>query len=346
MEWEESYHARMLLERGRAALAAKRKDRAQRLFAAAAEVDPNNAEAWLALAEVTEDARQRMTHIARALSLDPENQRAREALRQARRDLAQDRAGRQAPRFQSATFTPTKDSSLLRWIGGLALLGLFIVGLGLGGLTAFRGGGAWLASFLPPTVTPTVTSTGTATNTPTSTATPTVTYTPTATQTPTHTSTATATPTSTRTPTCTATSTPTATPTPERWIDINLAAQTLVAYEGNKPVLTTKISSGAMVTPTLRGTFRIYLKLLSQTMSGPDYVTPNVPYVMYFSGSYSLHGAYWHDEFGRPRSHGCINLPVEAAKWVYYWSGPQVPPGWTNVHASESNPGSRVVIHD
>ena len=79
-------------------------------------------------------------------------------------------------------------------------------------------------------------------------------------------------------------------------------------------------------------------------MVGPDYEQPNVPYVMYFYGAYSLHGAYWHNDFGRPRSHGCVNLPVADAKWLFYWTEPPLPAGSAQVWNSYN--GTLVVVHD
>jgi lipoprotein-anchoring transpeptidase ErfK/SrfK len=80
-------------------------------------------------------------------------------------------------------------------------------------------------------------------------------------------------------------------------------------------------------------------------MSGPGYYLPNVPYVMFFYKAYSLHGTYWHNNFGQPMSHGCVNLRTEDAQWLYEWSGPVVPPGKNSVRASDTNPGTLVVVH-
>jgi len=80
------------------------------------------------------------------------------------------------------------------------------------------------------------------------------------------------------------------------------------------------VSTGLPGTPTVEGEFRIYQKLLSQTMSGPGYYLPGVPYVMYFHQGYGLHGTYWHSNFGQPMSHGCVNLPTQEAKWFFYWA--------------------------
>lgn len=120
----------------------------------------------------------------------------------------------------------------------------------------------------------------------------------------------------------------------ERWIDINLGSYLLTAYEGNTPVMQTYIVDGGWETPTVRGTFYIYSKLPSQTMRGtrPDgseYITEDVPWVMYFYADYAIHGAYWRSSFGYSASQGCVNLPVSTAAWLYDWA-------WY---------GTRVVVH-
>lgn len=109
-----------------------------------------------------------------------------------------------------------------------------------------------------------------------------------------------------------------------RWIDVDLTNQSLVAYENGVPVYSTLVSSGLWDTPTVTGQYRVYLRLESQDMNGYnigyDYFIPDVPYVMYFTGNYALHGAYWHNDFGRPRSHGCVNLSVQDAEWLFKFS--------------------------
>jgi lipoprotein-anchoring transpeptidase ErfK/SrfK len=106
-----------------------------------------------------------------------------------------------------------------------------------------------------------------------------------------------------------------------RWIEVELESQRLVAWEDGRMVLTTAISSGTLKTPTPKGTFRIYRKFDTQRMTGPGYDLPNVPWVMYFrKGGYALHGTYWHSNFGRPVSRGCINLSVGDAAWLYQWA--------------------------
>ncbi len=84
--------------------------------------------------------------------------------------------------------------------------------------------------------------------------------------------------------------------------------------------LRTVVSSGKASTPTVTGRFAVYHKLDSQRMTGPDYDLPGVPWVMYFYGDYAIHGAYWHNSFGVPTSHGCVNLTVEDAQALYNWA--------------------------
>jgi lipoprotein-anchoring transpeptidase ErfK/SrfK len=109
-----------------------------------------------------------------------------------------------------------------------------------------------------------------------------------------------------------------------KWIDIDLSSQTLRAYEGRKVVYTTKISSGVRKYPTVTGTFRVYVKLRYARMRGgrgaEAYDLANVPHVMYFYKGYGIHGAYWHKNFGRPMSHGCVNANLTAAAWLYNWA--------------------------
>jgi lipoprotein-anchoring transpeptidase ErfK/SrfK len=86
-------------------------------------------------------------------------------------------------------------------------------------------------------------------------------------------------------------------------------------------VMSTPVSTGTRKTPTPRGTFRIYRKYAKQRMRGPGYDLPNVPWVMYFRrGGYAIHGTYWHSNFGQPMSHGCVNMPIGEAAWLYQWA--------------------------
>ena len=106
----------------------------------------------------------------------------------------------------------------------------------------------------------------------------------------------------------------------ERWIDVDLTNQRVYAYEGDVIVNSFLVSTGTWATPTVTGRYHVYVKYASAKMSGPGYYLPNVPYIMYFYGSYGLHGTYWHNNFGTPMSHGCVNLRTDDAAWLYNWA--------------------------
>lgn len=106
----------------------------------------------------------------------------------------------------------------------------------------------------------------------------------------------------------------------EKWIDINLSQQRVTAYEGQTPVYSALASTGTWRTPTVVGTYYIYAKYRYTPMSGPGYYLPNVPHTMYFYRGYAIHGAYWHNNFGTPMSHGCVNLSLPDAAWFYNWA--------------------------
>jgi hypothetical protein len=139
----------------------------------------------------------------------------------------------------------------------------------------------------------------------------------------------------------------------EKWIDVNLKRQTLVAFEGVEPVFATVFSSGRNEHETVPGVFRIREKHISATMDGDaqlatdgPYSIEDVPYIEYFNGSYALHGAFWHAEFGHVKSHGCVNLAPLDAKSLFGWSDPELPEGWHAVLATKEKPGTRVIVHD
>ena len=106
----------------------------------------------------------------------------------------------------------------------------------------------------------------------------------------------------------------------ERWIDVDLTNQRVYAYEGDVIVNSFIVSTGTWLTPTVTGQYKVYVKYRSAPMSGPGYYLPNVPYIMYFYKGYGLHGTYWHNNFGTPMSHGCVNLRTEEAGWLYNWA--------------------------
>jgi lipoprotein-anchoring transpeptidase ErfK/SrfK len=106
----------------------------------------------------------------------------------------------------------------------------------------------------------------------------------------------------------------------KKWIEVDLSKQRLAARKGNTIVKAFQVSTGTSRTPTPRGTFRIYAKYRKVRMRGPGYNLPNVPHTMYFVGGYAIHGTYWHNNFGHPMSHGCINLSKKNAAWLYKWA--------------------------
>ncbi len=111
----------------------------------------------------------------------------------------------------------------------------------------------------------------------------------------------------------------------ERVIDINLTSQYMIAYQGGWVVMESYVSTGRPGFDTPTGTFYINSKLPSQTMSGvlggEYYNVPDVPWVMYFTDvGHAIHGTYWHNNFGAVMSHGCVNLPLDVAAWMYEWA--------------------------
>lgn len=139
--------------------------------------------------------------------------------------------------------------------------------------------------------------------------------------------------------------------TTEKWIDVDLSEQRVVAYEGTEPVKTFVISSGLPGTPTVTGTFRIWAKVPMQDMYGGNraagnyYYLEDVPWVQYFYEDYAFHGTTWHANFGRPASRGCINMAPADAEWLFRWAGPTMNgSGW--LISDEENPGTLVLVHE
>jgi hypothetical protein len=139
----------------------------------------------------------------------------------------------------------------------------------------------------------------------------------------------------------------------EKWVDVNLKRQTLVAFEGMTPVFTTIFSSGRNEHETTPGSFRIREKHIAATMDGDadkaadgPYSIEDVPYIQYFNGGYAFHGAFWHAAFGNVKSHGCVNLAPWDAKALFGWTEPQLPAGWHAAFATKERPGTRVIVHE
>jgi len=106
----------------------------------------------------------------------------------------------------------------------------------------------------------------------------------------------------------------------ERWIDVDLTNQRTYAFEGSTLIRTFIVSTGTQYHPTVTGQYHIYIKYRYIDMAGPGYYLPDVPYTMYFYKGYSLHGTYWHDNFGQPMSHGCVNMTIPDSEWLFYWA--------------------------
>ena len=136
----------------------------------------------------------------------------------------------------------------------------------------------------------------------------------------------------------------------DKWLEVDLKKQVLTAHDGDTIFIETPISSG-LYDSTPPGEYHIWYKIRSTLMEGGSklnrtyYYLPNVPYAMFFYGDYGIHGTYWHNNFGTPMSHGCVNTPTVIAEKLFYWTDPQLPDKKNMVRASEDNPGTRVVIH-
>lgn len=123
------------------------------------------------------------------------------------------------------------------------------------------------------------------------------------------------------------TSPPTETSTPViltdidgRWIDMDLSEQMMRVYEGTTLLDSFLVSTGISIYPTEVGRYWVYAKFPKYTMTGSDYFLPDVPYTMFYSGDFAIHGTYWHHNFGTPMSHGCINMDTKEAEWLYNWA--------------------------
>jgi lipoprotein-anchoring transpeptidase ErfK/SrfK len=324
----------LAIAEARRALKENRKLDARRWAERAASISSDQEEPWLILAAVA-SPKASLNYLNQALKINPTSARAKRGMHWAIKKL------RAEPKIDSGAhpvMIPSnredriqKRAAILPWLILLSCIaGAFLFWFGFPNFSkAFARGPMDYEGRL---------NLSKATRTPTPT--PTFTPTPTATFTPTPTATFTPTPTPTATATSTPTETPTATPKPqvkkqksgqtggklpmpegvgsgEHWVDVDLSAQRAYAVEGDTVVRSFIVSTGTWDTPTVIGTFRIYVKYRSAAMSGPGYYLPNVPYIMYFYKGYGLHGTYWHNNFGTPMSHGCVNFRTDDAAFLY-----------------------------
>ena len=308
----------------------------------AASINPDIEEPWLWLAAVS-SPRASIEYLEKVLSINPNSQRAKQGMHWAIKRLrAQPKPQRltQAPALSPKQSTITTHPASVRrqkrlgfhsWMLTLGIL--FVITTAL---VSPATGSVINAFFSGPEVSmASQNGLAKASNTPTPTDTPTITPSPTPTNTPTSTPTETPTSTATDTPSPTLTPLPTDTPYPtdvpeeyvppshsggDRWIDVDLSAQMVYAFEGDQIVASFLVSTGTWLHPTITGQFHIYVKYVYADMAGPGYYLPNVPYVMYFYSGYGLHGTYWHNNFGTPMSHGCINLSIPDSEWLFNWA--------------------------
>jgi lipoprotein-anchoring transpeptidase ErfK/SrfK len=274
-------------------------------FAQVLDADPNHIEAALWLAALSPEPQESIRLLNRVLEIAPGHPQAIEGLRWARR---QQRTRVLDPRPVEKAKVPLLDKILLSGVVLVSLAAcIFLAAIAWGAPEAVRAAQQPLPTATP-TWTPTATPTLTPTYTPTPTPSPIPTYTPTSVV-----------------PTATATDVvpgepPSTTLLGLKWIELDLSAQKLTAYEGETKVYSALVSTGIASMPTPLGEHRIYRKIRSQVMSGPGYYLPNVEWVSYFIKGYAIHGTYWHNNFGHPMSHGCVNMTNDDAKWIYEWA--------------------------
>lgn len=300
---------------------------ARRWAEKALKLAPESEEPWLMLAALA-SPRASLIYLGKALEINPHSKRARKGIHWV---IQRQRHSTTTQIFHQPVIKPplTSDSltikrqAILPWAIIFALLAAAL-------LVGFRPSSVPfnIRAKQPKIIAQIGVSKATRTPTPTATFTPTPTYTPTPTFTPSPT------PTETPTPTSTATPIPTNSPEPyepasdwpaipedigkhDRWIDVNLTTQTTSAFEGKELIKSFIVSTGTWQHPTVTGQYQIYVKYSYADMAGPGYYLPDVPNVMYFYKGYGLHGTYWHNNFGTPMSHGCINLTIADSSWLF-----------------------------
>ncbi len=333
-EWKEAQQA---LKKAQEALKRRDKRTARRLAERAAALAPDREEPWLFLASVA-SPRASLDYLKRALEINPQSEYARKGMHWAIQRWRKEAPPRVSRRLIIAKNIPPQ--ALIRSRPAIFPFALVLIATIIGiyfwvarpniSLAYSSEDGVPLAQIdvdkatrtLTPTPTFTPTATFTPTYTPTNTFTPTFTYTPSITPSPPPTATATPQPEPTQIPQSAANNVqlPSSNYQHERWIDIDLSEQRLYAYKGNNLKRSFTISTGTWQFPTVTGKYHIYVKYESAHMSGPGYYLPNVPYTMYFYQGYGIHGTYWHNNFGTPMSHGCVNLRTEDAGWLFSWA--------------------------
>jgi lipoprotein-anchoring transpeptidase ErfK/SrfK len=319
-----------VLQQAQLALKKGNKREARRLAELAISLEPTREEPWLLLAALG-SPRASIAYLGQALELNPNSKRARKGMHWAVRRLREDSPSRVHRRnIISLPITPDaltqQRPAVLPWVIIFSIIALgFLVWFGTPTLSFALGTRNVIQLAQVDIEKSTYTPTPTSTYTPTPTFTPTPTPTNTPSPTPTFTPTNTPTPEPTKPPLSVGNSTNTILLPPgiekgEKWIDIDLTHQRVYAYKGKNLIFSFITSTGTWQHPTVTGQYRIYVKYRYAHMSGPGYYLPNVPYVMYFYKGYGIHGTYWHNNFGTPMSHGCVNLRTDDAGSVYNWA--------------------------
>lgn len=310
------------LHKAREALKTGDKQTARRWAWEAVECAPDHEDPWLYLASISSPYAS-AAYLKKALEINPDSDRARKGMHWAAQRLRSNpRDQRPSGNFFSLAISDDalvkKRPAFLPWTATVLVV---LLGMMVWLWTPEFSSAVQAPSATPP---PTGSTAAPALQKATFTPTPTATFTPTPTFTPTY----------------TPTNTPTATPRPtkkpardknkpiqlpgvdsnERWFDLDLSKQRLYAYQGKKMVKSFVVSTGTWLTPTVTGRYRIYVKYRYTDMAGPGYYLPNVPFTMYFYKGYGIHGTYWHNNFGTPMSHGCVNLRTSDAQWAYKWA--------------------------
>jgi lipoprotein-anchoring transpeptidase ErfK/SrfK len=284
--------ARQLLEQARNALQNNDRQAARRLAQQATRSDPGLKDAWLFMAELSHDSAKR-AYLEQAARL-PAGQSKTVA----------------EPKPKRSFLFPVLAVTLMSLIGIVALLAWILLPVQQTASAVDHSSYRVVGNLPKPSLTPT--------NTPEPTLTATATFTPE--------------PTWTEIPEVASTSVyqiPALIPTPEipqnisgseRWIDVDLTKQRTYAFEGDILVRSFIVSTGTQYYPTVTGQYYIYVKYRYDDMSGPGYYLPDVPYTMYFYKGYSFHGTYWHNNFGVPMSHGCVNMSIPDSEWLFNWA--------------------------
>ena len=324
------------LKNARLALAKGKSLEVRRWARLAAELEPDQEDPWLFLAAVA-SPHASIFYLKRALEINPKSQRARQGIGWATRRLRKSVKTEVKPSFYIPAIIPSENFIRKRSIHpiiGILTTAIIVIIVLISGSWLVTNSLAYVSqtdtnpinivagvninkATRTPTFTPTFTPTPTPTNTPTPTSTFTPTITPTATNTPTPQPTNTPEPPK---PISNFPGLPSGVGASDKWIDINLSEQKTYAYEGSTLVNSFVVSTGTWQHPTVTGTFNVYVKYRYTDMSGPGYYLPSVPYVMYFYEGYGLHGTYWHNNFGTPMSHGCVNLKTDEAGWLFDWA--------------------------